>query len=262
MAANGGRPPQPPGGELHHRGAAVRALVHEALRLHGPGLHGLGRLHGPRQLGDRPRRRRALRLHAALRHHAVEPDGDPAAGAGRPARHRHRPRPGAGLPCLLPAPGLLPALGRLRARDHRLRPGRGDRHRDRAQPALRHPADLGRDDHRARRLPGALPDEPRLPRARGLHRRAAPRHLRLLRDPDRRRRAAARGRARRHVRPLARDRDQPGDALHRHGHDRRHRDAAQPLPALLDRADPRLSAHRARQARRDQVGHRRTRRSR
>ena len=41
--------------------------------------------------------------------------------------------------------------------------------------------------------------------------------------------------------PVARDRDQPGDALHRHGHHRRHGDAAQPLPALLDRADPRLS---------------------
>ena len=37
----------------------------------------------------------------------------------------------------------------VRARDHRLRPRRGDRHGDRAQPALRHPADLGRDHHRA-----------------------------------------------------------------------------------------------------------------
>ena len=62
------------------------------------------------------------------------------------------------------------------------------------QPALRHPADRRRADRGARRLPGALPDEPRLPRARGLHRRAAARHLRLLRDPDRRRRAAGRGR--------------------------------------------------------------------
>ena len=66
------------------RGAELRRLVPPAVRLHGPGLHGLGRLHGPRQLGDRPRRRRAVRLHAAVRHHAVEPDGDPAAGAVPP----------------------------------------------------------------------------------------------------------------------------------------------------------------------------------
>ena len=38
-----------------------------------------------------------------------------------------------------------------------------------------------RADHRARRLPGPLPDEPRLPHARGLRRRPAPRDLRLLR---------------------------------------------------------------------------------
>ena len=184
---------EPAGGQRHHRGAAGRPLVHEALRLHGPGLHGLGRLHGPGQLGDRHRRRRAVRLHAALRHHALEPDGDPPAGALRAPRHRHRPRPRPGLPRLLPAPGQLRPLVHLRARDHRLRPRRGHRHGDRAQPPVRHPADVGRDHHRARRLPGALPDEPRLPRARGLHRRAAPRHLRLLRDPDRRRLAAGRG---------------------------------------------------------------------
>ena len=176
------------------RGADRRRLVPPALRLHGTGLHGLGRLHGPGQLGDRPRRRRALRLYAALRHHAVEPDGDPAAGAGGPARHRHRPRSGAGLPRLLSAPGQLPALDRLRARDHRLRPRRGDRHGDRAPAALRHPADRRRADRGARRLPGALPDEPRLPLARGLHRRAADRDLRLLRDPDRRGGAADRAR--------------------------------------------------------------------
>ena len=89
--------------------------------------------------------------------------------------------------------------------------------------------------------------------ARGLHRRAPARHLRLLRHPDRRRLTAHRGGDGR-APARARDRDQPGDALHRHGHHRRHGDAAQPLPALLDRADPRLSAHRRRQARRDQVG--------
>ena len=162
---------EPARGQRHHRGAAGRPLVHEALRLHGAGLHGLGRLHGPGQLGDRHRRRGAVRLHAALRRHALEPDGDPPAGALGAPRHRHRARPRPGLPRLLSAPGRLRPLVHLRARDHRLRPRRGDRHGDRAQPALRHSPHVGRDHHRARRLPGALPDEPRLPRARGLHRR-------------------------------------------------------------------------------------------
>ena len=53
------------------------------LRVCRPRLSGRGRLHGPGQLGDRPRRRRALRLHAAQRDHDLEPDGDPAAGARR-----------------------------------------------------------------------------------------------------------------------------------------------------------------------------------
>ena len=39
------------------------------------------------------------------------------------------------------------------------------------------------------------------------------------------------------LRPRGLDPDQPGAALHRHRHPRRHGDAAQPLPALVDRAD-------------------------
>ncbi len=42
--------------------------------------------------------------------------------------------------------------------------------------------------------------------------------------------------------PSAGDPRQPGHALHRDRHPRRHRDAAQSLPALLDRADPPLAA--------------------
>jgi Mn2+/Fe2+ NRAMP family transporter len=41
-----------------------------------------------------------------------------------------------------------------------------------------------------------------------------------------------------------RDRAQPRHAVPRHGHPRRHGDAAQSLPALGHRADPRLSALR------------------
>ena len=70
----------------------------QAVRLCGSRLPRGGRLHGPGQLGHRSRRRRALRLHAAQRDHAVEPDGDPAAGALGAPRHRQRPGPRAGLP--------------------------------------------------------------------------------------------------------------------------------------------------------------------
>ena len=71
----------------------------------GPGYPRRGRLHGPGQLGHRPRRRRALRLHAAQRDHDFEPDGDPAAGPRRAAGHCQRTRPGAGLPRQLLASG-------------------------------------------------------------------------------------------------------------------------------------------------------------
>src|ERR1700730_1108026 len=50
-------------------------------------LSGRGRLHGPRQLGDLARGRLEVRLRAALHRAALEPDGDPAAGAVRAARH-------------------------------------------------------------------------------------------------------------------------------------------------------------------------------
>ena len=80
-------------------------LLAQAPRLRRARLPGRRRLHGPGQLGHRPRRRRAVRLHAAQRHPDLEPDGDPAAGARRSAGHRHRPRPRAGLPRPLLAAG-------------------------------------------------------------------------------------------------------------------------------------------------------------
>ena len=108
-----------------------------------------------------------------------------------------------------PRAGRPRALARLRAGDHRLRPGRGDRHGHRAAAAVRHPADRRRADRRARRVPGAVPDEPRLPLPRGVRRRAAGGHRGLLR----RRRSSlpqppvARGAAAASCRP-ARDRHQ------------------------------------------------------
>ncbi len=63
------------------------------------------------------------------------------------------------------SPVVLWILGRDRHLRHR--PRRGDRHRDRPQPALRHPARDRRHHHRARRFPDPLAAEPRLPLGRG-----------------------------------------------------------------------------------------------
>ena len=57
-----------------------------------------------------------------------------------------------------------------------------------------------------------------------------------LAQPDPRRR-------RRRLHPEAEILAQPGDALHRHRHPRRHGDAAQPLPALVDRPDAQVPGH-------------------
>ena len=145
-------------------------------------LPGRRRLHGSGQLGDRSRRRRALRLHADQRDHAVQPDGDPAAGALGAPRHRQRPRSRAGVPRSLLAAGHLRAVAALRDRDRGVRSRRGDRLGDRAQPALRPAAVLGRLLHRARRAARALPAAVPLPLRRGAGGAADPRHRRLVRD--------------------------------------------------------------------------------
>ncbi len=124
---------KPPRGERDGRGSDGGPVVAPAACLRRTGLSGVGRLYGSRQLGDRHRGWLEVRLHAAFGHPAVQPDGDPSAGARGPPWHRHRPRPGAGLPGDLFTPGELPAVDRLRGRDHRLRSGGGDRHRDRVE---------------------------------------------------------------------------------------------------------------------------------
>ena len=72
-----------------------------------------------------------------------------------------RARPGAGLPRPLLAAGRAGAVDAVRDRDRRLRPGRGDRLGDRAQPAVRHPAARRRAAHRRRCAGGAVPAESR-----------------------------------------------------------------------------------------------------
>ena len=58
------------------------------------------------------------------------------------------------------------------------------------------------------------------------------------------------------------DSPQPGDALHRHRHPRRDRDAAQPVSALVDRADAQVHATRSRASAKPSGSRRSTRRSR
>ena len=173
------------GGVRHDRHAPDRLVLAQARRLSRTRLSRRRRLHGPGQLGDLARRRLQVRLRAAHRRAAVEHHGDPAAGAVRAARHRGRARSRAGLPRRLSALGVVAALGGERDRDLRDRSRRGDRHRDRAQSAVRHSARDRRDHHRARRVPDPVDAEYRLPLDRGLHRHAARRHRGVLRDPDR-----------------------------------------------------------------------------
>ena len=154
----------------------------EAVGVCGPGISGRGRLHGPGQLGDRPRRGRALRLHAAQRDPHLQPDGDPAAGPRRQARHRQRTRSRAGVSRQLLEAGDDRVVDPLRDRDCRLRSGRGHRRRDRAQPALRPAADLGCLHHGARRAHRAVPAAQGIPLRRSAGRRVDRRDRRVLRD--------------------------------------------------------------------------------
>ena len=239
-------------GVRHHCDPPDRLVLAQADGVPRARLSRRRRLHGPRQLGDLARRRLQVRLRAADRRAAVQPDGDPAAGAVRAARHRRRPRPGAGLPRRISPRGVVAALGAGRDRDLRHRPRRGDRHRDRAQPAVRHSARDRRADHRARRVPHPLAAEPRLPLDRGVHRHAARRHRGLLRRADRDGRSGL-GRGDPRLRADHRDRDQSRHALSRARHPRRDRDAAQSLSALRRGADAALRRQRRGPARGDQV---------
>ena len=58
-------------------------MVAEGAGVRRPRLSRRRRLHGSGQLGHRSRRRRALRLHAALRHPGLQPAGGPPPGARR-----------------------------------------------------------------------------------------------------------------------------------------------------------------------------------
>ncbi len=171
-----------------------RGVLAQAARVLGARLPRRGRLYGSGQLGHGPRRRRPLRLRAAQRDHAVEPDGDPAAGPRRAAGRRHELRPGPGLPGVLPEAGGHRALGARGDRHRRLRPRGGDRLGRRAQPALRPAADHRRPPHLARRAHRPVRAAAPVPDPRGDRAHADPRDRRRVRDRARPGEAEPRGR--------------------------------------------------------------------
>ena len=75
---------------LHFR-AKELVLVAASARIQRAGLHGRGRLYGPRQLSNRHRRRVEIRLHAALGDHDLQSDRHSAASVGGAARDCRRP---------------------------------------------------------------------------------------------------------------------------------------------------------------------------
>ena len=76
-----------------------------------PGLRRRGRLRRPGQLRHQHRRRRQVRLPAAVGDPRREPDGDADPVPVGQGRHRHRPQPARAVPRALPAPGLDRASG-------------------------------------------------------------------------------------------------------------------------------------------------------
>ena len=192
-------------GAWHHSGAGWRQLLAEAVRLRRSGLPRRRRVHGSGQLGHGPGRRIALRLHAAQRDHGLEPDGDPAAGAGAAARHRQRPGSRAGLPGPLLPPHHDRAVAALRAGHRGLRSRRSDRLGDRPAAAVRAAADVGCLCDRARRAGGPVPATIPVPLRRGPGGPADPGDRRVVRGRIGPRPAGSRRRAARPD-PVAGDR--------------------------------------------------------
>ena len=119
-----GRRPRVSGGDAQlRRGAApsgwILAAVAGVRRAGDPGQR---RLHGPRQLGDGPARRRAVQIRAVVGGRTGQPDGHFHAGYFRPVRRRDREGPRAMLPRLVSPLDSLAQLADERSSHRRMRP--------------------------------------------------------------------------------------------------------------------------------------------
>jgi len=226
------------GSTRHRRGRPRPYALGEGAALRRAGPAGRCRLCRSRQLGDRYRSGRALRLRPIVRHRLLRAGGGTVAMAVNAARHRCRTRSRAAGAGSLFAGGLpLPVVAG-RNRDHRHRRGRSAGERAGLQPAARRALVAGRVADRARHAHRARPEGHRLPAGRGDHCRPGCHHRRLLHRPahsraaERERDSAWPDAATRAAQPTAR-------ALSRGRHPWRDRDAAQSLSPQLDRADAR-----------------------
>ena len=237
----------------HHAGRLLAAVA----GLRRAGDSGQRRLHGPRQLGHRPARRRAVQVRAAVGGRPGQPDGHLHAGDFRPPGRGDRQGPGPVLPRLVSPVDPLAQLADERSGHRRLRPGGGAGQRRRPQPAVPHPAALGGHHHRAGRAAAAGLAAVWDAHHRGRRPAADRDHRRLLLHRDFRSAAdpaqlsgdgAGAGFA-----ALS----SGGDVVCRHRHHRRDGDAAQPVPALGPGAEPQVAEGRTVHSARDPLQHHR-----
>ena len=233
------------GGAQYRRGAAPSGrLLGAVAGVRRPGDSGQRRLHGPRQLGHGPARRRSVQVRAVVGGRPGQPDGHLHAGDLRPPGRGDREGPRPMLPRLVSPVDPLAQLADERGGHWRLRPGGGARQRRRPQPAVPHSAALGGHHHGPGRVAAA--------------------GLATVRDADDRGRGPAAGRDHRRV-LLHRDFRSPadpaqlpgdgtgpghaalsasGDDVRGHRHHRGHRHAPQPVPALGPGAEPQAAEGR------------------
>ncbi len=141
-------PPLAGGDAQFRRGAAPSGrLLGAVAGVRRAGDSGQRRLHGSRQLGDGPARRRSVQIRALVGGRTSQPHGHLHAGDFRPFGRSNRQGPRAVLPRLVSAVDPLAQLADERSGDWRLRPGGGARERRSPQLAVPYPAAVGGHHH-------------------------------------------------------------------------------------------------------------------
>ena len=146
--------PRLPGRSAWQRGTARPSgrLLAAVVGVLGTGDPRQRRLYGPRQLGDRPARRRPVQVRAVVGRRHGQPDGHLHAGDCRPLGRRDGQGPCPMLPRLVSALDALAQLAVVRGGHRRVRPGRGAGQRRGAEPDVPHPVAVGGHYHGAGRV--------------------------------------------------------------------------------------------------------------